>query len=162
MATLRDRIAVPRCKLCVFPVPSWHCNCSTRVRLRSNREVLVRGPIALVAFVVLSICILAPRSAAVLQSSAPSPEVALGGGALPARMHARASRGSGDSERLELAGALTLQGVLFLALGFLWTNWSRRKRSHPTKAVGHQEPIKQSVSDADVENSPVGVASVSS
>lgn len=141
-------------------------NALVRMRLQSNWEVFVRGALSLFALAIISMCILVPRCAAGPQVGASSSALTVNGGPVLGGTTARRKQetglyGSGSSETLELAGGLTLQGVLFLALGFLWTNRSRRRWSALAKVVRDQESAKQSISGTDVENSPASAASIS-
>lgn len=165
MVRVQRKVAVSQCKLYISPVPTWHHKCVYGSRFRSNWEVFLRGSIALLALVIFSICILAPPSMAAPQNSARSPDLTVNAGPAPDRTTAGRKQeavlyGSGGSETLALAGELTVQGVLFLALGFLWTNWPRRRWS-ALAAVRDHESTKQSIGGTDVENSPASVASIS-
>ncbi len=126
----------------------------------------MRGAISLFALAIFSMCILVPRCRAGSQVGSPSSALTPNGAPVLGRTTARRKRetglyGSGSSETLELAGGLTLQGVLFLALGFLWTNRPRRKWSALARVVRDEESTKQPLSGTDVENSPARAASVS-
>lgn len=127
----------------------------------------MRSPIALLALVVLSIGILTPVSAAVPQGGTRSPEVRITGGPAPARMNApsknvRRPNGLGDSGTMELVAGLTLQGVLFLIIGYLWTQPSHRRGVALETAVGREDSMKQSPGSTDAEDSPATAASKAS
>lgn len=120
----------------------------------------MRGALTLLVFLVLSIAVLATGPVLVAQGAVPSQTSTFAAGQIVART-ARPQQMPAPLvalEKMGLVAGLILQGIAFLAFGFLWTKWSQRQRSAVTEHAGNFDATERAASSIDVEDSPVGVA----
>lgn len=126
----------------------------------SKEVTLLRWALALLVFLVLSMVVVATGPVLVAQGAVPSQKPPFAAGQIVART-ARPQQMPAplvELEKMGLVAGLILQGIAFLAFGFLWTKWSQRRRPAVTEYAGNFDATERPASSIDVEDSPVGVA----